>query len=252
MKANFNRATHGIAPILFFIALSLGFKCPQVLAQNYGFGGQSSSGNSFNGGYSALNTKPQPYYSSARNNSSSLEQKLQAVENSNNVGWYQASPPATQAARASVQQLSPNNRSPIFPSVSKKEAMRIFFEGGTPNVQGAGSYGAFGSAAAPAPANNSAATSNAYSNYQKARNEETKSRNYANTARYDSNQWNRKNAASYAEYAANNAYYAAQRAESASYSGDSQAKSYASLARDCANRARANADRARYNADTIK
>lgn len=215
-------------------------------AQSYGIGGQAQRQNSFNNGYSAFNTaRPQNYGSTP----ASLEQKLQAVESSNNVGWYQAPVSAPQAVP--MQQANPNNRSAMFPGISKKEAMRIFFEGGTPNMPGVGSYSAFGGTA-PASGANSGASSTAYSNYQTARNEETKARNYSNTARYDSNKWNRKNAATQAEYAANNANYAAQRAESAAYNGDSQARSYAQLARASANRARESANRARYNANTIQ
>lgn len=162
-----------------FAALLPFYFCLEAEAQQYsGFGWQQAQQNSFNGGYSGLNTNSQQYYQSPQrnpqhNNAASLEQKLQAVENSNSVGWYQAPAPPAQQMQAPVQ-ANPNNRSGMFPGISKKEAMRIFFEGGTPDMGGSGS---FGNAPAPSgPTSNPAATSNAYSNYQRARNEETKKR----------------------------------------------------------------------------
>lgn len=139
----------------------------------------------------------------------------------------------------------------IFPGVSKQEMMRVFLEGGTP--QSSGGYQASAPSSGQSSGDNSQARSTAYSNYQTAANEETKSRNWANTAHYDKDKWRRKDAATRAYYAANNANYAAQRAESAANSsGDSQARGYANSARACANRARYNSNQARYNADTIQ
>lgn len=210
----------------------------------------------------------QSYYSpaaqtrSAQSTMQNLEQTLNAVDT--NAAWshtpvsgtatpqqqqMQQRPSLRSAASVPVHGAYTNNMQGMFPGVSRKEMMRVFMEGGSPQTGGGGWGG--GGASAPA-ANSSANTSNAYNNYRTAVNEEAKSRNYANTARYDGSQWNRKNAASQAEYAANNANYAAQRAESAAYSGDSQARGYANLARQAANRARENANRARYNADTIR
>lgn len=143
----------------------------------------------------------------------------------------------------------PSANSGMFPGISRQEMLRVFIEGGMPESSGSQAYQGFN----PGPPQNSSSNStNAYYNYQTAENEATKARNYANTARYDKNKWNRKNAASQAEYAANNANYAAQRAESAAYSGDSKTRGYANLARQAANRARNNANQARYNANTIQ
>ncbi len=112
----------------------------------------------------------------------------------------------------------------LLPPMSKQEMLRTFLEGGTP--QSTGGY-------APAQGTGSStATSSAYSNYQTAENEATKSYNAAQRVRYyDKDTWHRKNDASQAEYAANNANYAAQRAQSAAYSGDSKSRGYANLAR---------------------
>lgn len=157
------------------------------------------------------------------------------------------------------QQYSRNGGGPvmntwqrIFPNLSKQDMLRVFLEGGTPDMPGSGGYQGSASSG-QSSANASQARSTAYSNYQTAANEETKSRNCANTAHYDKDKWNRKNAADRAYYAANNANYAAERAEAAANSsGDSQARGYANSARACANRARYNANQARYNADTIQ
>jgi hypothetical protein len=190
-----------------------------------------------------------------------LEQMLNQVDTTSGWNHTPVSAPRVQAAtmpntgypmpgtgyRPNAGYQMPNTGSAMMPRMSRREMTRIFFEGGSP--MGGGPMGGGGSAPNP---NSAASTSNAYSNYQTAVNEESKSRNYANTARYDGSEWNRKNAASQAEYAANNAEYAAQRAESAAYSGDSQARGYANLARGAANRARENANRARYNADTTR
>jgi hypothetical protein len=132
----------------------------------------------------------------------------------------------------------------LLPPMSKKEMLRIFMEGGSPQSAGIGE---------PAPTGaTSSATSTAYNNYQTAENEASKAHNAAQRVRnYDTSTWSRKSDASQSEYAANNANYAAQRAESAAYSGDSQARGYANSARQAANRARGDANRARYNADTM-
>jgi len=94
--------------------------------------------------------------------------------------------------------------------------------------------------------------STAYSDWQRSENEAIRARNYASKARYDQNQWNRKDAASRANSAANSARYASDRVYQASLQGDPTAKQYASKARAAADRARADANRARYNADTIR
>lgn len=152
-------------------------------------------------------------------------------------------PAAVQAQQMTGQ--SAQTSGGMFPTSPRQEMMRTFFEGGSPQLSGSGSF-------SPPNSNASNATSTAYSNYQRAENEASKARNAAQRTRsYDKDQWHRKNSASQAEYAANNADYAAQRAESAAYSGDSQARGYASQARAAANRARADANRARYNADTM-
>ena len=234
--------------------------------QNYGSGfGGGVNRSSFNGGFSGLAGQAQmpaqpPYRQSAphpanKASVSDLEQKLNAADTS--AAWAQtpvSGAPAAQTARQYRLPLPPTavsarqagSRQGMFPGISRQQMLRVFLEGGSPNPDGAGT-------AAGAPSTNSSANaSNAYSNYQRATSENTRARNYANTARYDQSQWNRKDAASQAEYAASNAEYAAQRAESAAYSGDSQARSYANLAREAANSARYFANQARYNADTIR
>lgn len=246
--------------------------CLPVHCQNYGqysHGTQSAFASTgaggFDNGFSGLS--PQSRQTSRNNRTaamaqgrstmSSLEQTLDAVDKPSSwaVTPMSGSPPGlTQSRGGRRNSLQPprtagpgagaSAMSAMFPSVSRQEMMRVFLEGGSPQT-GSSSF-------AGAPQSNGSAVSTAYSNYQIASSEETKSRNYANTARCNSSQWNRKDAASQAEYAANNANYAAQRAESAAYSGDPKAQSYANLARQCANRARANANRARYNADTIR
>ncbi|PWT99735.1 MAG: hypothetical protein C5B53_04980 [Candidatus Melainabacteria bacterium] len=110
------------------------------------------------------------------------------------------------------------------------------------------------------PANNAAqpaqsksfSGSTAYSDWQRAENEAIRARNYASKARYDQNQWNRKDSANSANYAANAARQASDRVYYASLNGDPTAKQYASKAKAAADRARADANRARYNADTIR
>lgn len=192
---------------------------------NAGIGGYPSN-NSFNTGFSGLSrTTSGRVYSTSRS-TAAAQQMARQMSNL----WSQ---------NPAVQELHG-----MMPQVSKQEMMRVFVEGGTPNMPGS---------SAPAPSgNSSAATSTAYSNYQTAENESTKARNYAQRVRgYDRDTWSRKDDASRAEYAANNANYAAQRAESAAYNGDSQARGYANLARQAANRARADANQARYNADTM-
>lgn len=227
-----------------------------------GFGSRAPN-KSFNGGFSGLGASPQyqqqrTSYAAPQTGTSTmagLEEVLNQVDNSNwnNVPVSGRTGQPGTAAAASMSSTVPkayagpsalNNAGGMFPKISRQEMVRIFFDGGS-------AMGVGGGGAAPLSANSTAATSTAYSNYQTACNEETKSRNYANTARYDGSKWNRKNAAEQAEYAANNANYAAQRAESAAYNGDSQARGYANLAREAANRARENANQARYNADTI-
>ncbi len=144
------------------------------------------------------------------------------------------------------QAVNPVQQGGLMPSITKREMLRIFLEGGSPQPTGGG-YASGPSAAS------SAATHTAYTNYQTAVNEERKARYAAERARNrNTDQWHRKDDANTAYYAANNANYAAQRAESAAYNGDSQARNYAGLARACANRARGNANQARYNADTMR
>jgi hypothetical protein len=253
--------------ILILVPLTLALTQAAGVAQNYGaanqnyssgFGGRASN-NTFNGGFSGLAgqaqgqaANPSQYRPAARQTGqstmASLEQTLNAVDNP--TGWSRT--PVSPAPGTRMPQAPANARTQarprqgMFPGISRKDMMRVFLEGGTPQPSGS-PWGA----AAP-QAGSSANTSTAYSNYQRAASEATRARNYANTARYDSSQWNRKDAATQAEYAANNADYAAQRAEAAAYSGDSQARGYANLARQSANQARANANQARYNADTIR
>ncbi len=243
------------------------FAAADCAAQNY-----------FNGGFSGLaqpqyqqrppqqyqQQQPQQYRQAPQRAGTStmagLENVLNQVDNSNwnNVPVSGNRQPQPQMQAQSMMGAAPamsgaGGGGGMFPKMSRREMTRIFFEGGSPMGMGMGmgGGGGGGGGAAP-PQNNSQATSTAYSNYQTACNEETKSRNYANTARYDGSEWNRKNAAEQAYYAANNANYAAQRAESAAYNGGSDAQGYARLARAAANRARENANRARYNADTIR
>jgi hypothetical protein len=110
------------------------------------------------------------------------------------------------------------------------------------------------------PANNAAqpaqgksfSGSTAYSDWQKAENQAIRARNFASKARYDQNQWNRKDSANSANYAAESARQASDRVYQASLNGDPVAKQYTGKARAAADRARADADRARYNADTIR
>jgi hypothetical protein len=180
----------------------------------------------------------------------SLEQQLNAVDSRSGwartpvSGYTQGQTATPRGPRSPAPGTALNAVQGMFPGVSRQEMMRVFFEGGSPQMGGSMS-----GASAPSAAS-SANTSTAYSNYQTARNEETKARNNASKARYEKDKWNRKDDANQAEYAANNAEYAAQRAESAAYSGDSQARSYARLARESANRARYYANQARYNANT--
>lgn len=253
---------------------------------NTGAFGRNSYNTSFNGGFSCLNTQQQSLpqcagrrtgQSNSHSTMSDLERTLDAVDNSNS--WartpvsgampanvapsnrYPATFGTTYARQGNTQRSYPlrtvsapprggtaNAMSGMFPTVSRQEMLRIFMEGGTPSNAVNQGYQGYN----PQTQNSSSNTTNVYYNYQTAENEATKSRNYSNTARYDKDKWNRKNAASQAEYAANNAEYAAQRAESGAYNGDAKAKSYASLARQAANRARYNANQARYNANTIQ
>jgi hypothetical protein len=154
-----------------------------------------------------------------------LERELNAVDAPQH--WQQPAPPPVQAMSTPASSV-------------RQEMLRAFFgaspsPSGSPNAQGSDS-----------------ATSQAYSYYQTASNQARKAYNYGQQARYNQDQWSRKNAASSSEYAAEAAEYAAQSAYSVSQSGDSNARGYASKARAAANRARADANRARYNADTIR
>ncbi len=249
--------------------------------QNYGYqantGGFGTAGNtSFSGGFSNFaqaQSVPQqrrpsaaPHQNYQNTTMNDLESRLDSVDNQNawantpvsgvqNVPQQQMSYPQQHMSRPSnVGRTLPvprpgsaaNAAAGMFPGVSRQEMLRVFIEGGMPDNSANQGYRGYN----PAP-QNSSNSQGAYYDYQTAENEATKSRNYANTARYDKNKWNRKNAASQAEYAANNADYAARRAESKSYNGDAKAKNYASLARQAANRARYNANQARYNANTI-
>jgi hypothetical protein len=212
-----------------------------------GIGGCSSN-NSFNSGLGS--------YTQASNGAVySTQRSTQAAESlARQVTSIWSKMPITQAFNQPAQgmaQAQTNLSAPaptmngLLPPMSKKEMLRIFLEGGTPEM------GAMNNSPAP-DAGSSNKTSTAYSNYQTATNESQKALNAANRVRgYDRDTWSRKNDASQAEYAANNANYAAQRAESAAYNGDSQARGYANLAREAANRARGYANQARYNADTM-
>jgi hypothetical protein len=142
------------------------------------------------------------------------------------------------------QQMQMQQQQGMMPRPSRRDLMRVFLEGGS--VQSPGAQVPSGNMTNPG------ASSTAYSNYQRAANEASTARNYANKARYDKDKWIRKDSATRANYAANNANYAAQRAEAAAYNGDANARGYANMARAEANRARASADQARYNADTIR
>jgi hypothetical protein len=192
-------------------------------------------------------------------NRNEMQSMLDLVSDS--PGKWQTSPPPQNMMPPQQQQMMQQRGA--FPRPSRRDVMRVFFEGGSLMQGGAspmpGGGGAFGGGvgfrgggAGGGPAPNSNAGSTAYSNYQRAMSEERSARNYANKARCDKDKWIRKDSATRAEYAANNANYAAQRAESAAYNGDAQARGYASQARACANRARSNANQARYNADSIR
>ncbi len=218
---------------------------------NAGIGGYPTN-NSFNSGLGGLsqtsngmvnNTQRSPQYNTQRSTQAAenLAREVTSIWSKTPVGRAFDNP---QASMAQYQQSMPGPASGLLPPMSKKEMLRIFLEGGSPQSSGI---------EAPAPSGaNSSATSTAYNNYQTAESEASKAYNAAQRVRnYDTSTWSRKNDASQAEYAANNANYAAQRAESAAYSGDSQARGYASRARQAANRARSNANQARYNANTM-
>lgn len=263
------------------LCLLLFLQAAPVSAQYQRYGYQSSSagfgagGNrSFSGGFSnfaqpqAVPSQIAPGVQQHQTNQNTtmndLERRLDSVDNQNAwahtpVSGVQSLPQQqatyTRTARPSyVGRPLPtpkpgglaNAASGMFPGVSRQEMLRVFIEGGMPDNSANQGYRGYN----PAQGNSSNSQS-VYYDYQTAENEASKSRNYANTARYDKDKWNRKNAASQAEYAANNADYAARRAESKSYNGDAQAKSYANLARQAANRARYNANQARYNANSI-
>ncbi|MCC7528009.1 MAG: hypothetical protein IT342_05765 [Candidatus Melainabacteria bacterium] len=256
--------------IFLLIAVLMSTRCE---AQNYGgFRSYSNQGNynapmggtqtynSFNSGFSSFSQPAHRTYSTS--NSTAAAQRL--ARNVNTM-WSKASPAimamAQQQAMYQQQEQGmyqgkqggyqmqqggyPAQQGGLMPSITKREMLRIFLEGGSPQSTGGG-Y-----ASGPSGASTTA-TSTAYTNYQTAVNEERKARYAAERARnHNTDQWHRKDDANTAYYAANNANYAAQRAESAAYNGDSQARNYAGLARACANRARGNANQARYNADTM-
>ena len=219
--------------------------------------GGTRTNNSFNSGFSSFS---QPSYSNyntqrstqaaqklARNVSAMWSKAMPAIEAvAQQQQMYQGQQGGYQSQGGYPNQGGYQNQGGMLPSMGKREMLRVFLEGGSPQPTGGG-Y-----AQAPSGAS-SAANRTAYTNYQTAVDEERKAR-YAEERSRNSNtsQWNRKDDANTAYYAANNANYAAQRAESAANNGDSQARNYAGLARGCANRARANANRARYNADTMK
>jgi hypothetical protein len=196
-------------------------------AANSGMGGYPQNNNSYNTGFSGMSRS----YSGRTYNTSRSSMAAQQL---------------AQRASAIWQNTPVGKPNGIMPQMSKKEMLRIFMEGGTPETP---------MSSAPAPDNsgrNSEAKSTAYNNYQTAENEARKARNARERTRgYDKDQWHRKNDAEQAQYAANNANYAAQRAEYAGNNGDEQARHYAGLARAAANRAREDANYARYNADTM-
>lgn len=210
---------------------------------NSGMAGYSNN-NSFNSGFSGMGQTYNGMVYSTSRSTAAVEELAQGVS----AIWGNVMGRAAQSQRQSSAQMQQTMSKPaqtygLLPPMSKQQMLRIFLEGGTPDAP----------AAAPPSggANNSAATSTAYSNYQTAQNESTKARNAADRVRgYDKGSWSKKDDAQQAEYAANNAEYAAQRAESAAYNGDSQAQGYARLAREAANRARGYANQARYNANT--
>lgn len=253
---------------------------PAAAQHTYGYqastGGFGAGGNSsFSGGYSNF-AQPQSvpsqrargvqqHQSYQNTTMNDLERRLDSADNQNawahtpvsgvqNVPMQQVTYPQRTSRPSYVGKPLPSPRpgalanaaSGMFPGVSRQEMLRVFIEGGLPDNTANQGYRGYNPSA-----QNSSNSQGVYYDYQTAENEATKSRNYANTARYDKDKWNRKNAASQAEYAANNADYAARRAESKSYNGDAQAKNYANLARQAANRARYNANQARYNANTI-
>jgi len=246
---------------------------------NPGFTGQRPQ-ESFNGGFDNTHKPvvrrtqlPQPRPSNPvrrmpeKNTMESLEEALDRADNSASwskvpitrpapvrgatptlINGVNSSYPYTQARQIAAMPgagtVPANPLAGMFSKMTRQDLMRMFLEGGTPQVGGG-----FGGGAPSSSADLAGKSSTAYSNYQRAVNEDSKARDYAERARYASSRYSAQEYASSAEYAANNAEYAADRAESAAYSGDSQAKGYASSARDAANRARENANRARYNAD---
>lgn len=191
----------------------------------------------------------QPYNGSSASDMSRMLDYVEAAP-----GRWSAPQPSQQVMQPTAMQAQ-NRRAPMMPRPTRRDVMRVFFEGGSLSGGGAGggggNFGAF-SGGASAPVGNSNAASVAYSNYRTAANEAIQARNWAEKARYNSDKWVRKDSATRAEYAANNANYAAQRAESAAYNGDASARGYASSARAEANRARQSANQARYNADSIR
>jgi hypothetical protein len=223
--------------------------------------------------------RPQAYFNGPRertpekNTMQSLEEALDKADNSaswskvpvsrsapvrgatptliNGVNSSYPYTPARQYAAIPGAGAGPGNPlAGMFPKMTRQDLMRMFLEGGTPQMGGGfGGASPGGSAGGPSSADLAGKSSTAYSNYQRAENEDAKARDYAERARYADSRYSAQEYASSAEYAANNAEYAADRAESAAYSGDSQAKGYASSARNAANRARENANRARYNAE---
>jgi hypothetical protein len=94
--------------------------------------------------------------------------------------------------------------------------------------------------------------SEAFSDYQTARNEELQAQNWSTKAHHESNLMNSRADASRAQYAANNAGFAAQNAEMfALPGGDGKASHYAQLARAAAIQARQYASQASIYANRM-
>lgn len=214
--------------------------------QNYGIAGRTAN-NSFNSGLSSVSRTTKRYTRPLPNHSRSTQAMLQLSGTLKRASqaWSHVNVNMAPLNQALAQPAT--GISGILPPMSRKEMMRIFIDGGTPQLNNR--TAGFGSAP-PGPPSTGSDASYVYSNFRTAEKEANLASDACDRARYKDESSDKAYEASEAEYCASNAEYAAQCAESTAFAlGDPQSQDYAYRARSAANRARGSAKSARYYAD---
>lgn len=211
--------------------------------QSYGIAGRTAN-NSFNTGLSGVSKTTKSFTGPMPNHSRSTQAMLQLTKTLGRAGqaWSHVSVNMAPINQALVRPAT--SMQGILPPMSRKEMLRIFIDGGYPQLNNRTS-----STGSTAPSGSDA--SYVYSNFRTAEKEANLAYDACDRAQYADEGSDKRYNASEAEYCASNAEYAAQCAESTAFLlGDPQSKDYAYRARDAANRARNSASKARYYADS--